>query len=266
MLAALPWLKRLPAGDGHPVIVFPGLGAADITTAPLRSFLQRPRLQHLPVAAGLQLRPARRRARRLPPAWCSARPTATATQVSLVGWSLGGVYAREMAKELPDLARCVDHAGHALCRPPARHQRLALLRAGQRPERARPGADRADPRPAGVPTTSIYTQDRRRRGLAVQHQRSCAARREHRSPRQPHRHGHEPAGAVRRSPTACAQDPAHWKRFDVHGARRWFFKTTGHWRRSATRAAERRSMQIAANGLRDRSRRPGSARRARRCC
>ena len=37
MLAALPWLKRLPRGDGHPVIVFPGLGAADITTAPRSS-------------------------------------------------------------------------------------------------------------------------------------------------------------------------------------------------------------------------------------
>ena len=40
MLAALPWLKRLPHGDGHPVIVFPGLGATDITTAPLRGLLQ----------------------------------------------------------------------------------------------------------------------------------------------------------------------------------------------------------------------------------
>ena len=25
-----------------------------------------------------------------------------------------------------------------------------------------------------------------------------------------------------------AQDPAHWKRFDLRGARRWFFKVTGH--------------------------------------
>ena len=39
-LAAMPLLNRLPRGDGHPVIVFPGLGAADISTAPLRNFLQ----------------------------------------------------------------------------------------------------------------------------------------------------------------------------------------------------------------------------------
>jgi pimeloyl-ACP methyl ester carboxylesterase len=38
-------------------------------------------------------------------------------KVSLVGWSLGGLYAREMAKELPEAARCVvtlatPFAGH----------------------------------------------------------------------------------------------------------------------------------------------------------
>lgn len=41
LLAASPWLARLPAGDGHPVVVFPGLGASDITTLPSRRFLRR---------------------------------------------------------------------------------------------------------------------------------------------------------------------------------------------------------------------------------
>ena len=39
MLAAGPWMKQLPVGDGHPVMVFPGLAANDLTTQPLRSFL-----------------------------------------------------------------------------------------------------------------------------------------------------------------------------------------------------------------------------------
>ncbi|HYS14338.1 MAG TPA: alpha/beta hydrolase, partial [Burkholderiaceae bacterium] len=39
LIAATPWLRRLPQGDGHPVIVLPGLGAGDLTTLPLRSFL-----------------------------------------------------------------------------------------------------------------------------------------------------------------------------------------------------------------------------------
>ena len=40
LLAAKPWLRKLPAGDGHPVLVFPGLGAHDFTTLPLRHFLE----------------------------------------------------------------------------------------------------------------------------------------------------------------------------------------------------------------------------------
>ena len=40
MLAAAPWLNKLPTGDGHPVLVFPGLGASDPTTVPLRNFLR----------------------------------------------------------------------------------------------------------------------------------------------------------------------------------------------------------------------------------
>ena len=34
-------LQRAPRGDGHPVIVFPGLSASDASPFPLRSYLQR---------------------------------------------------------------------------------------------------------------------------------------------------------------------------------------------------------------------------------
>ena len=129
MLAAAPWLRRLPRGDGHPVMVFPGLGANDITTVPLRGFLRSLGYATQAWGQGFNFGPrdgvlercAERRAR--------AR-RAHGQPVSLIGWSLGGVYAREMAKELPEHMRCVDHARHAVHRPSARHQRLAHLRAG----------------------------------------------------------------------------------------------------------------------------------------
>ena len=38
-LAAWPVLRFAPRGDGHTVMVFPGFGASDITTLPLRAFL-----------------------------------------------------------------------------------------------------------------------------------------------------------------------------------------------------------------------------------
>src|SRR5215475_2237035 len=40
-LGALPLLSLAPRGDGHPVLVLPGLVTSDVSTGPLRSFLQR---------------------------------------------------------------------------------------------------------------------------------------------------------------------------------------------------------------------------------
>ena len=76
LLAALPWLRRLPRGDGHPVMVFPGLGANDLTTVPLRRFLRQPRLRHPGLGPGLQLRAAPRRARAVAPTTSARSPTA----------------------------------------------------------------------------------------------------------------------------------------------------------------------------------------------
>src|SRR5205809_289080 len=39
-LGALPLLSLAPKGDGHPVLVLPGLVASDTSTRPLRSFLR----------------------------------------------------------------------------------------------------------------------------------------------------------------------------------------------------------------------------------
>src|ERR1700738_5547797 len=39
-LGALPLLSQAPRGDGHPVLVLPGLVASDTSTRPLRSFLK----------------------------------------------------------------------------------------------------------------------------------------------------------------------------------------------------------------------------------
>src|SRR5260370_3301904 len=41
-LGALPLLSLAPRGDGHPVLVLPGLVASDVSTRPLRSFLKNP--------------------------------------------------------------------------------------------------------------------------------------------------------------------------------------------------------------------------------
>jgi pimeloyl-ACP methyl ester carboxylesterase len=90
LLAAWPWLRRLPRGDGHPVMVFPGMGANDLTTLPLRQVLRALGYVTVPWRQGFNLGPREGVLER-----CADDIRALAERhgepVSLVGWSLGGL-------------------------------------------------------------------------------------------------------------------------------------------------------------------------------
>ena len=109
-LGALPLLSLAPKGDGHPVLVLPGLVASDTSTRPLRSFLNnrgyavsgwrqgrnlglRDGVQHAMVDLVQEFNDTHGR------------------KISLVGWSLGGLYARQLAKMMPDRVRSVITLG-----------------------------------------------------------------------------------------------------------------------------------------------------------
>jgi pimeloyl-ACP methyl ester carboxylesterase len=109
-LAAYPLLRQAPRGDGHSVIVFPGLAASDMSTLPLRTFLAERGYR----ASGWDLRfnfgpregvieRCLERVRRI--------RKESGRKVSLIGWSLGGIYAREIAKLVPDDVRNVITLG-----------------------------------------------------------------------------------------------------------------------------------------------------------
>ncbi len=109
-LASTPLFKRLPKGDGHPVLVLPGLAASDTSTAPLRKFLRD--RNYLPfgweLGRNLGLREG------LLKGMLERIDTIFEQQgekISLVGWSLGGVYARELAKFRSDKIRQVITLG-----------------------------------------------------------------------------------------------------------------------------------------------------------
>lgn len=110
VLPSWPWLARAPAGDGHPVIVFPGLSASDGSTLPIRAYLQNLGYDISGWNQGYNFGP---RAGILQTAKRQVLDTCDVTgkTVSLVGWSLGGIYARELAKELPDHVRSVVTMG-----------------------------------------------------------------------------------------------------------------------------------------------------------
>jgi pimeloyl-ACP methyl ester carboxylesterase len=109
-VATAPWLRRVGRGDRHPVLVLPGFTASDRSTVALRSILASQGYwahgwqlgQNLgptdEVLDGIQSRLESLHVRH-------GRP------VSIVGWSLGGIYARELARQHPDRVRLVVTLG-----------------------------------------------------------------------------------------------------------------------------------------------------------
>lgn len=112
-IAMLPMLglkKCLPQGDNHPVLVFPGFLASSRSTKPLRQYLAdlgyRSHRWKLGYNMGYSYKlhyGMRDRVTELAERY--------GEKLSLVGWSLGGVYARELAREMPDIVRQVVTMG-----------------------------------------------------------------------------------------------------------------------------------------------------------
>ena len=106
-LAPPPFAEDAVQGDGQPVIVLPGFLSPDVTTARLRQFLGLQNFTPYAWTCGLNigpmpnvLREVERQVREV--ADVAGRP------VSLVGVSLGGTIAREIAKSYPDsIARVI---------------------------------------------------------------------------------------------------------------------------------------------------------------
>ncbi|HEX4858522.1 MAG TPA: hypothetical protein VFV17_05850 [Usitatibacteraceae bacterium] len=109
-LAAWPLLRSAPAGDGHPVIVFPGLAAGDLSTLPLRNFLSALGYDAYGWDLGLNFGP-RNGALSKSLDRLERIHADSGKKVSLIGWSLGGVYAREFAKAAPKAVRSVITLG-----------------------------------------------------------------------------------------------------------------------------------------------------------
>ncbi|MFO1194253.1 MAG: alpha/beta hydrolase [Rhodoferax sp.] len=150
-------LQRAPAGDGHGVVVFPGLSASDASTMPLRSYLRGLGYQPTGWDQGFNFGP---RAGVLKTARWQVETLAerTGRRVSLIGWSLGGIYARELAKELPDLVRGVITLGtpFAGSHKSTNAWRLYELTSGRDIERETAHYDL--PKAPRAPTTSVFSR------------------------------------------------------------------------------------------------------------
>lgn len=158
-LGALPLLSLAPRGDGHPVLVLPGLVASDTSTRALRAFLNskgyavsgwrqgrnyglREGVQDAMVDLVDELSDRHGRA------------------ISLVGWSLGGLYARQLAKMRPERVRQVITLGSPFAGTPhsTNAWRVYEWASGRKADEVDPefGGDLAAPPP--VPTSAIFSR------------------------------------------------------------------------------------------------------------
>src|ERR1700680_1267141 len=156
-LGALPLVTLAPKGDGHPVLVLPGLVASDTSTRPLRSFLKsrgyavsgwrqgrnlglRGGVQNAMVDLVRELNDTHGR------------------KISLIGWSLGGVYARQLAKMMPQRVRSVITLGSPFAGNPKSTNawRVYEMASGRRADEddGRFGGSLADTPPVPTPARS----------------------------------------------------------------------------------------------------------------
>jgi pimeloyl-ACP methyl ester carboxylesterase len=157
VLPAWPALRRAPMGDGHAVMVFPGLAASDASTVPLRRYLDTRGYRTVGWNQGFNFGPragVQDSMRRQLAQACDA----SGSKLSLVGWSLGGVYARELAKEMPECVRCVVTLGSPFAAHPKATNawRLYELTSGRDVDREHTQYDL--PAAPPVPTSSIYSR------------------------------------------------------------------------------------------------------------
>jgi pimeloyl-ACP methyl ester carboxylesterase len=155
----MPWLLDAPRGDGHPIVVLPGFVATDFSTRPLRAYLRRlgyaphcwKQGRNLGLSRELEIRMLER---------LRSIHQRYGRKVSLIGWSLGGVYSRWLANQAPELVRSVITLGSPFAdSPKANHSwRIFERLSGQKIDEIDPMTYEMVRRTPPLPTTSIFTQ------------------------------------------------------------------------------------------------------------
>ncbi|MEZ5572191.1 MAG: hypothetical protein R3E64_09215 [Halioglobus sp.] len=117
-----PLLRTLPRGDGHTIMTLPGFMGADGSTSQLRRFLNKRGYRAIPWGLGRNAAEVRSQniddflAHRAATedaiaARVEAEFVASGRKLTLVGWSLGGLYAVALAHRFPQWIRQVITLG-----------------------------------------------------------------------------------------------------------------------------------------------------------
>ncbi|MGB3470746.1 MAG: alpha/beta fold hydrolase [Erythrobacter sp.] len=158
-LMARPLLLGLPKGDGHSVLTLPGFMATNSSTGPMRRLLRDLGYDAHGWDSGRNVRVNEELIGKLE-VQLDRLYQDSGRKVSLIGWSLGGVLARELAKLQPDKVRLVMSLGSPISddRNHTSAARLFKFFNGDEPEQIRDGQFRGLDIAPPVPTTSVLTK------------------------------------------------------------------------------------------------------------
>jgi len=149
-----PVLERAPRGDRHPVLVLPGLGGDDRSTTPLRTYLRR--LDYAVHGWGLGTNAiSRRLVEGLGDRFAELYERHQRQPISLVGWSLGGIYAREIARARPWTVRQVVTLGSPFRDAPGEESHPTAWIRAMYPNMPRRQLDQSA---LAVPSTAIFSR------------------------------------------------------------------------------------------------------------
>ena len=234
-MGSLPWLApfllRAPKGDGHPVLLLPGFMAGEGTMKPLYHFLKRLGYQPYQWDLGRNLGPkaigheGEKMVARLDEIYAS-----TGRKVSLIGWSLGGSFARMLSRRRPDKVRQVISLGSPIMGSPKSTNawRAYQFITKQKVDGAQMRAQVEEGHQiAPVPATAIFSRND-----------GIVAWETAREPESPHSDNIE----VRGSHCGLGVNPAvwwavadrlalpedGWKPFKRSGSRAWIYPSSGH--------------------------------------
>lgn len=99
--------KKAPRGDGHPVLIIPGFMSHDILTVPMRRMLEEKGYKPHKWENGINRGPTKKIIEQLAVRLREIYKENGNQKVSLIGHSLGGLYARVLAQEFPEMVRSV---------------------------------------------------------------------------------------------------------------------------------------------------------------
>lgn len=106
--------EGVPKGDGHPVMPVPGFGGSDLHMTEMRNWLDR--MDYTSVASGISINVSPRRHILKMQSRLEEEVKRTGERATLIGWSLGGIYALGLGMVRPDLVQRVVTMGTPLNR------------------------------------------------------------------------------------------------------------------------------------------------------